>query len=164
MILRSKAKKILFDGLSDSSWALINIDDKNAGVMVQNTEANVRTYALKKPADFKGKVMSNSFQGLEMQIDGKEIHLPLVGKFNAYNLLSVYAVAILAEEDPDEVLLVLSRLIPPAGRFEVLPNPRKVHAIVDYAHTPDALKNVLETIKEIRTGNENLITVFGFQG
>ncbi len=159
-----KAKKILFDGLSDSSWALINIDDKNGGVMVQNTGANVRTYALKKPADFKGKVMSNSFQGLEMQIDGKEIHLPLVGKFNAYNLLSVYAVAILAEEDPDEVLLVLSRLIPPAGRFEVLPNPRKVHAIVDYAHTPDALKNVLETIKEIRTGNENLITVFGCGG
>jgi UDP-N-acetylmuramoyl-L-alanyl-D-glutamate--2,6-diaminopimelate ligase len=158
------AKKILFDGLSDSSWALINIDDRNARVMVQNTGAQVKTYALKSPADFKAKVLSNSFEGLELRIDQLDVWLPMVGHFSAYNLLAVYGVGILLGESSEDILTVLSKMKSVPGRFEFIRNGKKVNAILDYAHTPDALKNVLETLKEIRTGNESLITVFGCGG
>ncbi len=159
-----KAKKILFDGLSDSSWALINLDDKNSRVMVQNTRADIKTYGLKSSVDFKAKVLSNSFEGLELQIDYQNVWIPLVGKFNAYNLLAVYAVGILCGEQEEEILRTLSNIQAAPGRFEFVRNGKEVKAILDYAHTPDALKNVLETIQEVRTGKETLITVFGCGG
>lgn len=159
-----QAKKILFDGLGDSSWALINIDDRNSRVMVQNTPALVKTFGLRSSADFKAKVLSSSFEGLELAIDSRNVWVPVVGRFNAYNILAVYGVAILLGEEESEVLKVLSRSGPVPGRFEFIRNQRHVNAIIDYAHTPDALKNVLETIKEVRSGNETLITVFGCGG
>jgi len=159
-----KAKKALFDFLPNDAMALINKDDKRAGVMVQNTEASVRTYSLNSMADFKGKVLENHFDGLHLNFNGNELWTRLVGKFNASNLLAVYGVALLLKQDNIAVLTEISKLGKVEGRFESLLSDEGVIGIVDYAHTPDALKNVLSTIKEIRTGNEEVITLIGCGG
>lgn len=158
------AKKELFDGLPKTSFALVNTDDKRGRIMLQNTKATKSTYSLKSASEFKGKIVSNSLIGLEMNIDKHSIWFKLFGDFNAYNILSVYGAAVLMGEQPEEVLAVLSNINPVPGRMEVVPNKIKVTALVDYAHTPDALKNVLETIAGLRTGNESVITVVGCGG
>ncbi len=159
-----RAKKKFFDGLSPAAFALTNIDDRNGMVMVQNTQAKISTYGLKKPADFKGRIIENQFEGLQININGVEIYTRLVGAFNAYNLLAVAGAAILAGEDEEEVLTALSSLNIVEGRFDYIRSGSNITGIVDYAHTPDALKNVLETINAIRTMNESLITVVGAGG
>lgn len=158
------AKKLLFDELPKSAWALTNIDDKRGMVMLQNTRAAKYTYALKKVADFKARLMSNTLQGLELDIDHKMVWFKLIGDFNAYNLLAIYGCAVLLGEDKDEVLLQLSAISTAPGRFEQVPSDSGVLAVVDYAHTPDALENVLKTIANFRTGNEQVITVIGCGG
>ena len=158
------AKKQLFDQLPKSAWALTNIDDKRGMVMLQNTKATKHTYALKKAADFKAKLISNTMQGLELDIDHKVVWFKLIGDFNAYNLLAVYSAALLLGEDKDEVLLQLSGISSAPGRFEQLMSSTGVVAVVDYAHTPDALENVLQTITNFRTGNEQVITIVGCGG
>jgi UDP-N-acetylmuramoyl-L-alanyl-D-glutamate--2,6-diaminopimelate ligase len=158
------AKKALFDNLPKAAFALINRDDPNADVMVQNTKAKVRSYALKTMADYKCKVLDNLFSGLQLQIEGNELFSKLVGRFNAYNLLAVYAVAREFELDKLEVLTQLSLLESVSGRFQYVKGSNDVTAVVDYAHTPDALENVLKTIQEIRTGAEKVITIVGCGG
>ena len=158
------AKKLFFDHLSKHAVALTNIDDKNGSVMVQNTSAKVKTYALKSMADYKAKIIENSLSGLVLNINNHEVWTKLVGDFNAYNILVVYAVAMEFELDEVEVLRVLSQLASVEGRFEQFISDSKVIGIVDYAHTPDALKNVLETITKIRTRNEQVITLVGCGG
>ena len=159
-----KAKKAFFDGLPKSAFALVNGDDKNGLVMLQNTRAHSKTFALKTMADFKSKVIENQFTGLQLDIDGQEVYFQLVGSFNAYNLLSVYATAMLLDQDKLKVLTVLSRLSGAEGRFDYIVSPNGIVGIVDYAHTPDALSNVLSTIQDIRKGNESVITVIGCGG
>lgn len=159
-----KVKKRLFDDLPASAFALVNVDDKRGLVMMQNTKASKNSYALKTMCDFKAKVLSNTIQGLELEIVGKNVWFKLIGDFNAYNLLGVYAAAVLLGEKSDDVLTTLSVLQPAPGRFEQVITSVKVTAIVDYAHTPDALENVLSTIKTLRTGNEKVITVIGCGG
>lgn len=159
-----QAKKLFFDGLKADAFALVNVDDRRGKVMVQNTKARIFTYSLETGANFHARILANSIQGLQLELDGNEIWCKLIGNFNAYNLLAAYAVAILMEENKEEVLLQLSAIDPVGGRFERYISRNKVLAIVDYAHTPDALKNVLETINQMRTGNENLITVVGCGG
>ena len=158
------AKKMLFDNLSSSAFALTNIDDKRGRIMVQNTKASVKTFSLNYVSDFKGKVVTNSLEGLEMEINGEAAWFRLIGDFNAYNILAVYGVANLLEESSGEVLMAMSGLPPASGRFEQIKNDLGVIAIVDYSHTPDALENALKTIKSIRTGNEKVITVVGCGG
>lgn len=157
-------KKSFFDHLPKTAFALINIDDKNGRYMTQNTSAKIETYAMKTPADFKVKVIENHFSGLELNINGKEIWSRLVGDFNAYNLLAAYSVAFLLHEDETEVLRVLSSLESVEGRFQYFISENGVVTIIDYAHTPDALENVLKTISNIRTRNETLFTVIGCGG
>lgn len=159
-----KAKKGLFDQLKAEAFALVNTDDRNGRIMVQNTAANVHTYALKNVADFKAKVIENQFTGLQLNIDGNEVWSQLVGGFNAYNLLAVYGVAMLMEEEQISVLTDISKLNTVEGRFQYIRTQNGIAGIVDYAHTPDALKNVLKTVKDIRTGNEQVITVVGCGG
>jgi UDP-N-acetylmuramoyl-L-alanyl-D-glutamate--2,6-diaminopimelate ligase len=159
-----KAKKKFFDGLSESAFALTNIDDRNGMVMVQNTAAAVHTYALRKPADFKGRIIENQFEGLQININGKEVWSRLVGAFNAYNLLAVAGTVLISGEDEEQVLTALSSLHTVEGRFDYIRSQTNITGIVDYAHTPDALKNVLETINALRTMNETLITVVGAGG
>ena len=159
-----KAKKRFFDLLSDNAFALVNKDDTNGEVMIQNTKALKRTYALKSLADFKCKVIENQFSGLQLNIDGSEVWTKLIGSFNAYNLLAVYSTAILLKEDKINILTTLSTLNAVEGRFQYISSDNGVVGIVDYAHTPDALTNVLKTIKDIRTGNEKVITVVGCGG
>ncbi len=159
-----RAKKRFFDDLPAAAFALVNTDDRRGTVMVQNTRARRHTFALQHPADFKGKLLTNTLQGLEMELEGRPVWFQLIGDFNAYNLLSVYGVAVLLGEDADEVLRSLSELKPAAGRFDQLSLPGGVTAVIDYAHTPDALENVLRTLSELRTGNEQLITVIGCGG
>jgi UDP-N-acetylmuramoyl-L-alanyl-D-glutamate--2,6-diaminopimelate ligase len=159
-----KAKKKYFDELSSDAFALVNADDKRGMVMLQNTKATKYTFGLKKMVDFKGKIITNSIEGLELEIGGKNVWFKMIGDFNAYNLLGVYGAAVLLGEDSDEVLTQLSSLHGAPGRFELVLPGSKVTAIVDYAHTPDALKNVLETIAQFRTGNEQVITVVGCGG
>jgi UDP-N-acetylmuramoyl-L-alanyl-D-glutamate--2,6-diaminopimelate ligase len=159
-----KAKKKYFDELGSDAFALVNADDKRGMVMMQNTKATKYSFGLKKMVDFKGKIITNSIEGLELEIGGKTVWFKLIGDFNAYNLLAVYGAAVLLGEDSDEVLVKLSSLQGAVGRFElVLPGSKKI-AIVDYAHTPDALKNVLETIAQFRSGAEQVITVVGCGG
>jgi UDP-N-acetylmuramoyl-L-alanyl-D-glutamate--2,6-diaminopimelate ligase len=159
------AKKRLFDDfLDDAAFALVNIDDKNGSVMVQNTKALKRTYSLRSMSDFKCKIIENQFNGLVLEIDGNELFTKLIGTFNAYNILAVYAVACLLREDKINVLTILSSLNSVEGRFEYIVSKSNVTGIIDYAHTPDALKNVLSTIKNIRTGNEKVITIIGCGG
>ncbi|MEL7001320.1 MAG: UDP-N-acetylmuramoyl-L-alanyl-D-glutamate--2,6-diaminopimelate ligase [Bacteroidota bacterium] len=158
------AKKKLFDYLPSSAFALVNVDDKRGRVMMQNTKASKNTFAIKSVADFKSKVISNTLQGLEMEMDGKSIWFKLIGDFNAYNLQAVHAAAVLLGQDSDEALTQMSLLNGAPGRFDQVISDVNITAIVDYAHTPDALHNVLETIDELRTGNEQVITVVGCGG
>lgn len=159
------AKKMLFDELPKHAFALVNADEKNGLVMQQNTKAKKYTYALKSDADFTIKILETDFSGMMVSIDGTEIHTKLIGDFNAYNLLSVYATAMLLDADKQEVLVALSTLVGAEGRFEyTVSKEQNIVAIVDYAHTPDALKNVLETINKIKKGNEQVITVVGCGG
>ncbi|SKC48601.1 UDP-N-acetylmuramoyl-L-alanyl-D-glutamate--2,6-diaminopimelate ligase [Ohtaekwangia koreensis] len=159
-----KAKKKFFDDLPGDAFALVNADDKRGMVMLQNTKGTKYTFGLKKMVDFKGKIITNSIEGLEIEIGGKNVWFKMIGDFNAYNLLGVYGAAVLLGEDADDVLTKLSSLPGAPGRFELVMPGSKVIAIVDYAHTPDALKNVLETIAQFRTGNEQVITVVGCGG
>lgn len=157
-------KKIFFDKLPKTAFALVNIDDKNGAVMLQNTSAKKYTYALKTMADFKAKILENQFSGLLLTINNKEVWSKLIGSFNAYNLLAVFGVAQLAGLKITESLTLLSELESVSGRFQFFISKKGIRAIIDYAHTPDALKNVLETINDIRTGNEQVITVVGCGG
>lgn len=159
-----KAKKLFFDNLPVSAFALTNLDDKNGRVMLQNTNAEPRSFALKHNADFRAKIIENQFEGLQLLIDNKEVWFRLAGEFNAYNLLAAYATAFLLGEDKTEVLEKLSCLEGAEGRFDLVRLPENITGIIDYAHTPDALKNVLGTINSIRTKNEQLITVVGAGG
>ncbi|MFQ3213988.1 MAG: UDP-N-acetylmuramoyl-L-alanyl-D-glutamate--2,6-diaminopimelate ligase [Marivirga sp.] len=159
-----KAKKKLFDELPAEAFALVNADDKRGMVMLQNCKADKHTFSLKTMANFKAKVLTNSLQGLELTIERQEVWFRLIGYFNAYNLLACYAVAQLLEEDSVETLTILSQLEPHNGRFEQVSNQAGIIAIVDYAHTPDALENVLKTIDNVRTGNEQVLTVIGCGG
>ncbi|WP_228850565.1 UDP-N-acetylmuramoyl-L-alanyl-D-glutamate--2,6-diaminopimelate ligase [Aegicerativicinus sediminis] len=157
-------KKSFFDNLSKSAFALTNNDDKNGPVMLQNTKAKIFTYALKSMATYHGQILENEFAGLLMKINGTEVWTRLIGSFNAYNILAVYGAADLLGLDNQEILKYISELESVAGRFQYLVSEEKITAIVDYAHTPDALKNVLETINGIRTKNEELITIVGCGG
>lgn len=157
-------KKSFFDQLEANAFALYNADDKNGTVMVQNTRAKKYSYALKTVADYKARIMENQFTGLLLHINEKEVWTRLIGSFNAYNLLAIYAVADLLGIDPHDNLRIISELENVEGRFQHALSKGGVNAIVDYAHTPDALKNVLETINSIRTHNEQLITVVGCGG
>ncbi|MFY7943328.1 MAG: UDP-N-acetylmuramoyl-L-alanyl-D-glutamate--2,6-diaminopimelate ligase, partial [Crocinitomicaceae bacterium] len=159
-----RVKKAFFDGLTKDSFALVNSDDKNGMVMLQNTAAKKTTFALKTPSDFKGKVIENALSGLVMTINQIEVYSRLVGDFNAYNLLAVFGVATLLEIDSLEVLRVLSNLESVEGRFQYVRSTKGITAIVDYAHTPDALDNVLKTINGIRKSTEQVITVVGCGG
>ncbi|TCD02182.1 UDP-N-acetylmuramoyl-L-alanyl-D-glutamate--2,6-diaminopimelate ligase [Pedobacter frigidisoli] len=159
-----KAKKAFFDMLPKTAFALTNIDDKNGAVMLQNTKAHKKTYALKQLSDFKAKIIENQFSGLNLDIDNEDVFFKLVGTFNAYNLLAVYGTAILLEQDKLKVLTLLSRLTGAEGRFDYITSLDKIIAIVDYAHTPDAVQNVLSTIANIRKGTEQVITVIGCGG
>lgn len=157
------AKKGFFDGLPANAWALVNIDDKNGRVMVQNTRAKVSTYALNQMADYHCKILEEGFEGMHLQIGGREIWCRLVGRFNAYNLTAIYAAAALCGVKEEEVARQLSTLEPAPGRFQYV-SGRGITAIVDYAHTPDALQNVISTIDAIRRPSQQLITVVGCGG
>lgn len=159
-----KAKKGFFDALSDDAFALTNRDDRNGLVMLQNTRAKKHTYGLKSVADFKCKIVESHLNGLLLNLDNQELWVKLIGTFNAYNVLVVYSIALLLKQDKTQVLTTLSNLNSVEGRFQYTKSKDGIIAIVDYAHTPDALKNVLETIKDIRTGNEQVITLVGCGG
>ncbi|MFD0792624.1 UDP-N-acetylmuramoyl-L-alanyl-D-glutamate--2,6-diaminopimelate ligase [Mucilaginibacter litoreus] len=159
-----KAKKAFFDKLPKNAFALTNVDDKNGNVMLQNTSAHKKSYGLKSMADYRARIIENQFSGLLLNIDGEEVWFKLVGTFNAYNLLAVYSAAMLLEQDKAKVLVSLSKLTGAEGRFEYITAPNKVIGIVDYAHTPDAVQNVLSTIHDIRNSNEKVITVIGCGG
>ena len=159
-----KAKKAFFDNLPKSAFALTNLDDKNGMVMVQNTKAKVCTYSLRSISEFKGKVLEDGFEGMLMDINNVEVNVQFIGRFNASNLLAVYGTACLLGKKPEDVLLVLSMLRPVSGRFDALRSPKGYSAIVDYAHTPDALTNVLSTIQEVLNGRGRVITVVGAGG
>jgi len=159
-----KAKKAFFDGLNKSAFALTNADDKNGMVMLQNTAAHKKTYGLKSMTDFKAKIIENQFSGLHLDIDGEDVYFKLVGSFNASNLLAVYGTALLLDQDKTKVLTILSKLSGAEGRFDYIISPNRIIAIVDYAHTPDAIENVLSTVDNIRTKTEQVITVVGCGG
>lgn len=160
-----KAKKMFFDHLDKNSFALVNIDDKQGRVMVQNTKASVSTYSLRAMADFKGIILDNSIFGLMMKINGEEAYFKLIGDFNAYNILAAYGTAVLLGKTPGETLTYLSGLSGPAGRFEQIVDAESGKCgIVDYAHTPDALENVLDTIKKVKKPVSKIITVVGCGG
>ncbi|MDJ1468401.1 UDP-N-acetylmuramoyl-L-alanyl-D-glutamate--2,6-diaminopimelate ligase [Xanthocytophaga flava] len=158
-----KAKKKLFDELPSSAFALANLDDKRGLIILQNTSARKATFSLVNPAPFKGRLIANTLHGLEMEIEGKEVWFKLIGEFNAYNILGVYATAILLGEPIEEVLMQLSDVLPAPGRFDQVRSAEGVIGIVDYAHTPDALENVLETIQELKDGGK-VITIVGCGG
>jgi UDP-N-acetylmuramoyl-L-alanyl-D-glutamate--2,6-diaminopimelate ligase len=159
-----KAKKRFFDELPSSAFALVNLDDKRGLVMMQNTLAEKNTYSLQTLGTFKGKLVANSLHGLQMEINGKEVWFKLIGNFNAYNLLCVYGAATLLGEDREEVLTILSELNAAPGRFEQIVSPNGAIGIVDYAHTPDALENVLTTIQSLREDEGRIITIIGCGG
>lgn len=158
-----KAKKAFFEMLPPKAFALTNLDDKNGMVMLQNTKAVKKTYALKQLADFKAKIIENSFNGLELDIDDTDVFFKLVGSFNAYNLLATYGTAMLLKQDKLTVLTALSNLTGAEGRFDYI-TANGIIGIVDYAHTPDAVQNVLSTIQDIRKGTEQVITIIGCGG
>ncbi|MFE3866926.1 UDP-N-acetylmuramoyl-L-alanyl-D-glutamate--2,6-diaminopimelate ligase [Flavobacterium sp. LS2P90] len=157
-------KKSFFDNLPKSAFVLVNIDDKNGPVMLQNTAAKKLTYALKTYADYKAQILENQLSGLLLKINGNEVWVKLIGTFNAYNLLAIYGTAVQLGMESLEVLRLLSDLESVSGRFQFIVSASNITAIVDYAHTPDALENVLKTINDIRTKNEQLITVVGCGG
>ena len=158
------AKKAFFDALPKDAFALTNADDRNGMVMVQNTKAVVKTYSLRTMADFKAKVLEESFEGMFLDINGKEVSVPFIGRFNVSNLLAVYGTAVMLGKMPEDILIKMSTLRPVNGRFETIRSKEGLTAIVDYAHTPDALVNVLETINEILNGRGEIITVCGAGG
>jgi len=157
-------KKSFFDHLPKSAFAIVNVDDKNGLVMLQNTTAKKLTYALKTYADYRAQILENQLSGLLLKINGEEVWVKLIGTFNAYNLLAIFAAAVNLGLEEREVLRLLSELESVSGRFQFIISPGNITAIVDYAHTPDALENVLSTIENIRTRNEQLITVVGCGG
>lgn len=160
-----RVKKQFFDGLSSSAFSISNMDDRNGTIMLQNTQADKFYYSLKSIADFKGKIIDNAITGLQMVINEMDVHFRLIGEFNAYNLLAVYAAAICLGEDKQDVLQNLSNLTGAEGRFDYMVSPKEaIIGIVDYAHTPDALLNVLSTIKKFQKGGEQIITVVGCGG
>jgi UDP-N-acetylmuramoyl-L-alanyl-D-glutamate--2,6-diaminopimelate ligase len=159
-----RVKKKFFDDLPSSAFAISNYDDKRGPVMLQNTQALKYSYSLKSISDFKGKILENALTGLHMTINEKEVHFRLMGEFNAYNLLAVYAAAVCLKEPSEEVLRVLSNISGAEGRFDYIISNSRIIGIVDYAHTPDALDNVLATIKKLRRGDEHVITVVGCGG
>lgn len=159
-----KAKKKFFDNLPETAFALTNADDKVGAVMLQNTAARKLTYSLRTVADFKGKILESHFDGTELLLNGKEITVPFVGRFNAYNLLAVYGAAMALGQDTEEVPVVLSSLRSVPGRFETIPSPLGYTAVVDYAHTPDALVNVLHGIREVLGYGGRILTVVGAGG
>ena len=158
------AKKRFFDDLPKSSFAIINADDKNGMFMVQNTKAVVKTYSTRSMADFRAKILECHFEGMYLEIDGREVGVQFIGKFNVSNLLAVYGTAIMLGKKPEDILLVLSTLKSVSGRLQPLHSPEGFTAIVDYAHTPDALENVLNAIHEVLNGKGNVITVCGAGG
>ena len=158
------AKKAFFDGLPKGAFAVTNADDRNRMVMVQNTKAGVKTYSLRAAADFKAKVLEESFEGMCLDIDGREVSVAFIGRFNVSNLLAVYGAALCMGRQPEEVLVALSALHPVNGRFETIRSREGVTAIIDYAHTPDALVNVLSTINEILRHRGEVVTVCGAGG
>ncbi|HCE48023.1 MAG TPA: UDP-N-acetylmuramoyl-L-alanyl-D-glutamate--2,6-diaminopimelate ligase [Prevotellaceae bacterium] len=158
------AKKAFFDGLGPDAFAVTNLDDKNGMIMVQNTKAVVKTYSQLRSADFHAKILEMTFEGMELDINGIDVHVPLVGKFNVSNLLAIYGAAVMLGREPREILTVLSSLRSVSGRFEALHSPKGFTAIVDYAHTPDALINVLNAIDEILCKKGEVITVCGAGG
>ena len=157
-------KKTFFDQLPKTAFALVNIDDKNGQVMLQNTKATKTTYALKTLADYKAKILENRLEGLLLNINGQEVWVKLIGTFNAYNILAIYGIADQLGLDRLEILQIISELESVAGRFQYFVSKEGVTAIIDYAHTPDALINILQTINDIRTHNETLITIVGAGG
>jgi len=159
-----RVKKSFFDHLSSKAFALTNADDKRGQVMLQNTKAIRRVYSLHQPADFKGKILENVLTGLIMQVNDVEVHFRLIGEFNAYNLLAVFGAACLLGEEPTKVLTHLSALTGAEGRFDYQVSNSGIIGIIDYAHTPDAVENVLTTIRQLRRGNESIITVVGCGG
>lgn len=159
-----RAKKAFFDMLDSNAFALINEDDKSGRFMVQNTKAKVYTYSLRGDADFRGKVIETRLDGTLLSLNGHEVEVMFTGRFNAYNLTAVYGASILCGFDPEEVLVNMSKLVPVAGRFQPFMSPSGVAAIVDYAHTPDALINVLDTIRDIVGNKGSIITVVGAGG
>ena len=158
------AKKKFFDQLPANAFALTNIDDKNGNVMMQNTSAKKFSYGLKNMASYKGKIIENDFEGMMMKVDGNEIYSLLSGNFNAYNILAIYSTALLLDQDKEEILVGISKLRGAEGRFDIIRSTNGITAIIDYAHTPDALENIIKTINSIRTHNEQLITVVGAGG
>jgi len=159
-----KVKKSFFDGLSSGAFAISNKDDKRGEVMLQNTLAKKYFYSLKTIAQFKGKILDNALTGLQMMVNNTEVHFRLIGEFNAYNLLAVYGTAICLGENSEATLTALSKLTGAEGRFDYIVSNKRIIGIVDYAHTPDALENVLATIKKLRKGFEHVITVVGCGG
>ena len=157
------AKKMFFDNLPKTAFALVNKDDRNGMVMVQNTKANVKTYAMKSMANYRCRMVESGFSGMALQLDGREVWMRLIGEFNAYNLLTVYATAMLLGQNPEETLTAMSTLSPVDGRFEFIRSDSNVTAVVDYAHTPDALENVLKAIRNLRPAGQ-IITVVGCGG
>ena len=158
------AKKMFFDGLEKDAFALTNIDDKVGEVMLQNTKAAKKRYSLRSQADFMGRIIESRLDGTLMTFNSKEVEVLFTGKFNAYNLTAVYATSILLGWDPEKVLVGVSRLVPVAGRFQAFHSPKGYTAIVDYAHTPDAVVNVLNAIRDVIGNNGNIITVVGAGG
>lgn len=159
-----KAKKAFFDALPKTAFALTNLDDKNGKVMVQNTKAKVVSYSLRTMCDFKGKVLEDGFEGMLMDINNREVNVQFIGRFNASNLLAVYGTACMLGKQQEDIMLIMSLLKPVSGRFDALRSPKGYTAIVDYAHTPDALTNVLNTIQEVQDGKGQVITVVGAGG
>lgn len=159
-----KAKKMFFDNLPSNAFALTNIDDRNGLIMLQNTKAAKHTYSVQSMADFKARILESHFEGMMLEINKEEVAVQFVGRFNVQNLLAIYGTALLLGEDSHEVLVALSALRPVSGRFETMRSPEGYTAIVDYAHTPDALVNVLETIHDVLDGNGKVITVVGAGG
>lgn len=159
-----KAKKQFFDNLSENAFVITNADDKNGMVMVQNTKAKIKTYSVRSMADFRAKIIECHFEGMYLDIDGQEIGVQFIGKFNVSNLLAVYGAACMLNIDPHEMLVALSAMKPVSGRFESLRSPSGYTAIIDYAHTPDALENVLNAIHDVLDGKGEVITVCGAGG
>jgi UDP-N-acetylmuramoyl-L-alanyl-D-glutamate--2,6-diaminopimelate ligase len=159
-----RVKKAFFDHLNSTAFAITNLDDSNGAVMLANTKAKQFTYALHAPATYKGKILENQLTGLVMLVNDVEVHCRLIGTFNAYNFLAVFGIAVQLGETPQKVLITLSALTGAEGRFDYIISEQKIIGIIDYAHTPDALENVLTTIAKLRKGDENVITVIGCGG
>ncbi|MBR4999774.1 MAG: UDP-N-acetylmuramoyl-L-alanyl-D-glutamate--2,6-diaminopimelate ligase, partial [Rikenellaceae bacterium] len=158
------AKKMLFDSLDKGAFALVNVDDRNGEIMVQNCKAQIKRYSLQRPSDYRCKIVEEHFDGMQLQLDGRELWVRFVGRFNANNLTAVYGAALELGFDPEQVALVLSRLHSVRGRMENYRSPKGVTAIVDYAHTPDALENVCNTINELKREGQRLIVLVGCGG